>query len=450
MGSSNIPVHAGQIAKPHEIHRDRSSRQVHSEIVETNAPNPIEALQNLQGTLHSSSSEPRARIVANLQKVVGNRQTTRFLARFLEPTRTSGSPAIKNQILTLDRTIMRSEASHELSYPLVLARQANNQPTNRLPNQAGTNPSLVNQALYAQAVASLASKPGGNANAAHILQLGQIGRTVPGVQTNSSTASTPVPPSPGGGAPPQSSSAFTIVFDLKIIGDGSCVPAGAAAAFFDDPAHQTTFSGTAATGQKITRLLVVCLKMPTTPNPVDLLAEELAHEGIHMLLAMDNLLNSLGPDPGLAAGLTGAALSFSKYQQAGKQSPLRPSVDAGLVGEINRVIPPLAGAPSQNSAVIAAETVDGVLEERFAIDQQQAQFTGRPKVTNQTVASAYLLQILGKSASHSPWPPSPSAQNLTTLFAQFLDNVAASLAQSASTPTQPPKSSDQILPPGHP
>src|SRR5205807_7400727 len=129
--------------------------------------------------------------------------------------------------------------------------------------------------------------------------------------------------------------------------------------------------------------------------------------------------------------------------QVARQSGLRASIDAALLGEINRVLNQ-AGSPAVNAANIAADTIDGLLEERFAIDQQQAGFPGRPRKSNFDVANLYLLQYLGDRAGRTRWPAGPDFPNLITLFAQFLDDVTRSLQ-----PAQKTNPGQQTNPPPH-
>ena len=77
------------------------------------------------------------------------------------------------------------------------------------------------------------------------------------------------------------------------------------------------------------------------------MAWSLLHEGIHMMLAIDRMLDSFsGIVPGLTAGATGFMKSFAQYQQAAKSSKQRAKLVSGLVSEINRVKSASAAPPS--------------------------------------------------------------------------------------------------------
>jgi hypothetical protein len=332
--------------------------------------------------------------------------------------------------------------AHSMGPNRILQRQTPPAPASQVTPQ-------VTQQLYSRAIASLASRAGVNPKLLQILRQGIVGQTVHRVQVTPSTLQMPQSPSPtpdAGALPPQP--AVTFVFDLLISPDPASVPPSAFAAFVEDPANQTSFSPSSATGQTITRLLQINTRAPTSANADDSLAEALLHEGTHMVLEIDRMLSNV-QDPGIAAGMTGALVAFSRYKQAASQSALRGPLDAALVSEINRVLNPsgVAAAPGVPTAAgVASATVDAILEERFAVDQEQAPFPRPQPVSNIVIANSYLLRELavaaGRDPQKNPWPPGANTSTLIALFAQFLDDVAFLLTrQSTQTPGPSPSPS---------
>jgi hypothetical protein len=296
----------------------------------------------------------------------------------------------------------------------------------------------VTQQLYDQALASMATKPGVNPILLTILKQGRVNQAVKSVHSAASTMQVSIPAAPGSPpAAPVSTPAVKILFDLEISSNAAQLPAGAFADFVDDPKTQLSFVGQVVTGKSITRLLKIVTKAPPAGVSVDLLAEALVHEGTHMLLAIDNLLNSVNA-PGLSTGLTGAQTAFDKYLKAAASSPLRGALVTSLVGEVNRVFtPPGANAPTISAADAndaVASVLAHLLEERFAVDQQAAAYPRT--VSNMTMAGAYLWDLLAEEASKPSWPkpPGSGAQTLVAAAAAFLDNVAAQLKAPPAPP----------------
>lgn len=187
--------------------------------------------------------------------------------------------------------------------------------------QAG--PPQLTQNLYDRAMAILAKLPGADAKLVAILQQGKVGKQVSGVKVVNA------PPTNPGDPPVQ------LNFDLEISPTLASLPQGAAARFVEDPRNQTNVQGDPAKGITITRLLKIIAKPAASDNEM---AWSLLHEGMHMLLGIDRMLDQFaGNVPGLAAGATGALKSFAQYQHAGKTSTKRAALVSGLVSEINRV-----------------------------------------------------------------------------------------------------------------
>jgi hypothetical protein len=295
----------------------------------------------------------------------------------------------------------------------------------------------VTQQLYDQALASMATKPGVNPILLTILKQGKVNQAVKSVHSAASTMQVSIPAAPGSPAAPVSTPAVKILFDLEISSNAAQLPAGAFADFVDDPKTQLSFVGQVATGKSITRLLKIVTKAPPAGVSVDLLAEALVHEGTHMLLAIDSLLNSVNA-PGLSTGLTGAQTAFDKYLKAAASSSLRGALVTSLVGEVNRVFTPAGANTPTISAADANDAVASVLahllEERFAVDQQAAAYPRT--VSNMTLAGAYLWDLLAAEASKPSWPkpPGSGAQTLVAAAAALLDDVAAQLRAPPAPP----------------
>ena len=357
------------------------------------------------------------------------------------PQTHEGRRLIAHELTHVAQQASRGPASKAVP---VIQRQ---QPSATAPAAA---PPQLTQQLYNQAWTSIASKAGVNPTLLAILKKGKIGQTIKGVHSAACTMQSSIPAAPGSSGGPTSVPAVTISFDLEISANAAQLPTGAFAAFVDDPATQTSFSGQVATGQIITRLLKINTKVPPGgATAADILGEAMVHEGTHMLLAIDELLSSAGI-AGLSTGMTGAKTAFAKYVQAATSSSLRSALIASLVAEINRVFAPAGTTMPTISAAdankAAANVISKLLEERFALDQQLAAYPRT--VPNTKLAGAYLWDLLADETSRKPWPQGSGAQTLVTAMATFLDDVAATLnppPTGSATPSpkasQPPAGS---------
>jgi hypothetical protein len=296
-----------------------------------------------------------------------------------------------------------------------------------------TGPPQLTQELYDKALAILVKLPGANAGLVAILKQGKVGQTVSGVKQIKVPPATPTDP------------AVLLTCDLEMAASTAALRQSSAAQFVEEPASQINIQSDPAKGITITRLLKIIAK-PAASD--DEMAWSLLHEGIHMMLAIDRMLDNLsGNVPGLAAGATGFMKSFAQYQQAARTSKQRASLVSGLVSEINRVksasaappstpapapggkppastpsAPPAAAAgPSAND--MADEVIDMILEERFAFDQQVRQFAGSRTVANSLLADAYMFDQLAFELGLKSWPAPPNKQALITLMTAFLDDV---------------------------
>jgi len=322
------------------------------------------------------------------------------------------------------------------------------------PQSAPQTPPQLTQALYDKAIAILAKLPGADPAIVAILKQGKVGKRVPGVKLV-------VAPPPTANDP-----AVKVTCDLEISPVTGGMQQGAAAQFIEEPASQTTVDSDPVKGISITRLLKIIAKPAASDSEM---AWSLLHEGVHMLLAIDRMLQQFaGVAPGLSSGLTGALKSFNQYQQAGKKSSKRAALITGLVKEIDRVkapaapaapapptssspkpgspapspapaSPPPAAAPS--SADVAEQAIDMILEERFAFDQQVKQFPGSKTVANSLLADAYMFDELAFVAGLKSWPAPPNRQDLVKLMAAFLDDVELTVNPPAPAPkpTPPPQ-----------
>jgi hypothetical protein len=318
----------------------------------------------------------------------------------------------------------------------VLQRQPDGGTKPSAPSSGGgakpqTGPPQLTQALYDKALAILIKLPGANAELVAILKQGKVGQTVSGVKQIKVPAPTPNDP------------AVLLTCDLEIAASTAALRQSSAAEFVEEPASQINVHSDPAKGITIIRLLKIIAK-PAASD--DEMAWSLLHEGIHMMLAIDRMLDNLSSNvPGLTAGATGVMKSFAQYQQAARTSKQRASLVSGLVSEINRVksasaapsstpgpapsgkppastpsAPPATG-PSAND--MADDVIDMILEERFAFDQQVKQFPGSRTVANSILADAYMFDQLAFELGLKSWPAPPNKQALITFMTAFLDDV---------------------------
>jgi uncharacterized protein DUF4157 len=279
------------------------------------------------------------------------------------------------------------------------------------------------QSDYDAAVALIATR---NARLYGYLQQGRVGSTV--------RVRTEHLPVMGGG--PGSPTAIDFFFDLQITAGGAV--AGARASFGDVTAVPNSSAPTATLLQPLP--FVVNAPPPGATNTANQLAEELFHEGLHMLIKMDRVMQRYAPG---AAGLqTGTLASFNTYKaraQAGSNF-LTLQVDLStVIGAYFTANPGTPGAPTTPSEFdrIANVVIDRIIEERFAVDQQRQQFTGSmvAGTTNDAIARGYLRRYLADEgvilAGNS---------NLTRLFGEvtaMLNDIPTNLG----APSPPPAGS---------
>lgn len=359
-------------------------------------------------------------------------------------SRPMGSPA--KQPVKSGAQVSKGKVIQRQPAPTSQAGPGTSQPAPQAPPQ-------LTQALYDKAIAILAKLPSADPAIVAILKQGKVGKRVPGVKLVTAAPATPGGPS------------VQATFDLEISPVAAGLRQGVAARFIEEPAKQTTVNSDPIKGISITRLLKIIAEPAASDND---LARTLLHEGVHMLLGIDRMLDRYaGVVPGLTAGATGALKSFSQYQQAGRKSSKRAALVAGLVKEIDRVKPPAAPGPKpgpgtapspspapsapapaspavRSSADVADLAIEEILEERFAYDQQVKQFPGSRTVANSPLADAYMFNQLAFGPGLKSWPKVPNRAALVALMTAFLDDVELILNPPAAKPkpgpsTQPKK-----------
>jgi hypothetical protein len=280
----------------------------------------------------------------------------------------------------------------------------------------------VDQDLYDRAVASLRPRVGPDSLVARILTQGRVNQRVPNVHRVQDPAM----------QPPFS---LTFVFDLEIASDPQLARSVDAAAAFDNHPQLQTRIGEPP-DLVITRLLRIVVRRPTAFPPDEVLGQVLVHEGVHMRLAMDELMMTAANrlttrDSTLptASHLTGAAAAFARYTAAAQQSPHRAPLAAALSAELARVG---VGSPPPHSAVVD-RTIDALLEERLAEDERFRAYPRRRPVDNLRLADGYLFELLAReSRLGTTWPRSPERSDMLQKAAALLDDVVQRVAPAAA------------------
>ena len=273
-------------------------------------------------------------------------------------------------------------------------------------------PPVVTQALYDQAVALLASR---NAELHRLLLQGRVGQTVRVRAVNLNDPS---------GATAQ----FT--YDLQLTPRVST--GGALAEFMAIP---PTPSGTA---RATTFAFLLDMRVSAPPagitNPELRLAEYLFHEGLHMLLHMDRFAL-----PGMPA--SGLLPQLAQFRALAAAVPAFSTLRQRMAGLIAAAAAAPAAAPNAASLASADRVIDGVLEERWAVDRQRAAFPGVPPA-NATLAAAYVPHYLrGEGVALASGNPQLAA--VQGLMTQVLDALppgagAATPPAPSGAPTSPP------------
>jgi hypothetical protein len=137
-----------------------------------------------------------------------------------------------------------------------------------------------------------------------------------------------------------------------------------------------------------TLLMPMNFTSPDGPNAALRLAEYFYHEGIHMLLAMDRVIEDYIPGSSQMQSGKRAAVEAYRAQVQGNRAFQVLAVDLEVV--IGTFMTQHNLPQTQRFYRQAAQRViNGVIDERFAVDQQRQQFPGNA-VANSTIASAYI------------------------------------------------------------
>jgi len=227
----------------------------------------------------------------------------------------------------------------------------------------------LNQKNYDGAVALLQSR---DPTMYGYLRQGRVGQTV-----RVRTLTVPIT-----GAGPGQPTSFEFRFDLLARAGG--VASGALAQFeTQQPNLQMTVPTATAT-----LLMPMNFSSPDGPNAALRLAEYLYHEGIHMLLAMDRVIEDYIPGSArLQSGKRAAVEAYRTQVQSNRAFLV-------LAADLEIVIGTFMTQHNQSQPQAyyrdaAQRVINGVIDERFAVDQQRQQFPGNP-VANSTIASAYI------------------------------------------------------------
>jgi len=292
------------------------------------------------------------------------------------------------------------------------------------------------QSDYDAAVALIASR---NARLHSYLRQGRVGSTVR-VRTEH------LPVAAGG---PSDPTAIDFFFDLQITAGGAA--GGARAHFALVDAKPVMTAPTATFTQPLP--FVVNPAPPGATNAVNQLAEELFHEGLHMLIKMDRVMERYAP--GAANLQTGALASFNTYKARARAGSnfLILQVDLSVViGAYFSAHPGTPGAPTTTREFerIADQVIDRIIEERFAVDQQRQQFTGSivAGTTNNAIARGYLRPYLADEGVNLAVGDANTTRLLGEVEA-MLNDIPVNLGAPSPPPAgsgNPPPSTGSVAP----
>ena len=227
----------------------------------------------------------------------------------------------------------------------------------------------VTQQLYDAAVRLIAAR---NPTMAAYLGKAQVRHTAGGKTDRVRVEGHPIP-----GAAPGRPTDVIYDFELEVVDSGTAPNAAADYSERDEASKDYDNKTTV-----VMKLMTITLKAPASgQDAVGSLADQLFHEGLHMMLDMDRMMARL--EPGNAAMQTGA---LAREQSVG-QAQANPGYPA-LLASVERIVgqyPQAAAAakpagklatPAQNRAA-AMRVIDGVIDERFVVGQTSAQMGGR-------------------------------------------------------------------------
>ena len=308
--------------------------------------------------------------------------------------------------------------------------------------QSLTQPALT-QAMYDSAVQLIAAR---DAVMAGYLRQAHV-RQTPGHDTD--RVRVEVRQLPGG--KPGGMTTIVYVFELAVLGSGT---AAGAVADYAARAEQANNGGTA---RLVVKLMTINLRPPAPgPDAAAVLADQLFHEGLHMMLDMDQMMARL--EPGNTSMQTGAWAREKGFETRARADPGFPALQATIAGIIGRY-PQAAAAtapagssasPAQNQAA-ATRVIDGVMQERFVIEQARAQMGGRESWSN-TATVEYLRHYLAQEVT-MPGAPDPSFQTAVTQLSAILNVLPTSpppAPTGTGTVTPVPQGSSSGQPPPQP
>jgi hypothetical protein len=324
--------------------------------------------------------------------------------------------------------------------PAVIRRQQPAPPASAAPSAApAVVAPTITQADYDASVALIQTR---NPTLYGYLHQGQVGNTV-----RVRTVHLPIQaPTPGG------PTAIDFFFDLTItVGNA---PPGARAAFDIDGPFALDMGKSPATA---TQRLPMAINAPPSgaTNATAQLAEQLLHEGLHMLIKMDRVMERRVPG---ATGLqTGTLASLNTYLTRARASPRFTPLQSDLSAVIDLYFtsnPNTFGAPTTLAEYnkIANTVIDRIIEERFAVDQQRQGFPGGmvAATTNDAIARGYLARYLadeGVSLAASGSDVTRLIAEVAALLNDIPPNLGATAPASAGSAAPAPSSAPSASPP---
>jgi len=172
-------------------------------------------------------------------------------------------------------------------------------------------------------------------------------------------------------------------------------------------------------GQGTSRTFTANMEMSISKTASAALAENLFHEGIHMLLFMDDLLPGGSPH--------GAALT--NYKKIAAASPDFAPMNSQLATLLATKLK-LTQAQGQKQA---GDLVNDIIEEKYVRDQEAAKFNA--PFTNRALASTYILKDLNDVGISVPITD-VAFQSIAQAAARIMD--AIDQQTKAAQPTTPP------------
>jgi hypothetical protein len=172
-------------------------------------------------------------------------------------------------------------------------------------------------------------------------------------------------------------------------------------------------------GQGTSRTFTANMEMSISKTASAALAENLFHEGIHMLLFMDDLLPGGSPH--------GAALT--NYKKIAAASPDFAPMSSQLATLLATKLK-LTQAQGQKQA---GDLISDIIEEKYVRDQEAAKFNA--PFTNRALASTYILKDLNDVGISVPITD-VAFQSIAQAAARIMD--AIDQQTKAAQPTTPP------------